>query len=122
MLHIEPVAMYEEGRNQRLLDFILSPPPAERNNTETTLSSFRAASAIPKVDRPWIVQTYWLLLHPGDGNDDLGVLARLVVDHPEHKFAVDLPGFNMYAASLPPPPNMKPKDPKTQTFWDRLLE
>lgn len=124
LFHLEPSAIHAEGQNQRILDFLLVPQVRTRSisagsETRNHVSSFRVASALPRADRPWDYQTFWIILDPGD--QKLGALPRLMVDHPKHSFLIELSNYTMDSTTLPPPPN-KQEQQERQTVWDRLMD
>lgn len=111
LVQLEPSAIHEEGRNQRILDFLLAPPTVRGR-----ISSFRVASALPRPDRPWDYQTFWIILDTGYQ----GLGAKLMVDHPKHSFLIELSDYTVDSTVLPSPPN-KQEQQVSQTFWDHLM-
>jgi hypothetical protein len=83
-----------------------------------SITSFRVASALPRVDRPWDYQTFWIIVDSGHQ----GVGAKLMVDHPKHSFLIELSNYSVYSTVLPPPPSKQQERQEGQTFWDRLMD
>ena len=121
MVHLEPSQTYEEGGNQRILDYLMTPPLARRqeDTREGIVHSFRVATALPRADRPWDYQTFWIILH--SGSQALGIQPRLMVDHPKHRFIIELVDYEQDSIALPPFRNMIERR-DVQTFWDRLIQ
>ncbi len=116
LTRLEASAIHEEGGNQRILDFLLVPQATQMEQGRIT--SFRVASALPRVDRPWDYQTFWIIV----GSGHQGVGARLMLDHPKHSFLIEMSGYSVDSTVLPPPPNKRQEQQEGQTFWERLMD
>jgi len=109
---LHPTEVYEEGNDQRILDYLL------RSLDLPGPCSYRFVTSIPATDRPWTRVSFMVVLQPPGTS-----IARALVAHDKNQFLLDLPEYKPDSVVLPPPPTEIRLPPilGVQTIWERLI-